>query len=126
MRFLRNHTIVCGLGRKGLQFVKDFRDSGEPVVVLEVDEGNDEIIGCRELGVPVLVGDATDELLLRKARVQAAKYVIAITGEDGANIEIAMLTHRLVGRRKTPRRTAVQCFVHIVDFKLCTLIMFIS
>jgi len=122
LRFFRNHTVICGLGQKGLQFVKDFNDHGDQVVVIELDEDNDEISSCRELGIPVLTGDATDELLLRKARIHCARYVVAITGDDGTNIEIAMLTHRLVEKRKASLFGVIQCFVHIVDFKLCTLL----
>jgi voltage-gated potassium channel Kch len=122
LRFVKGHTVICGLGQKGLQFVKDFNNHGDQVVVIEVNEDNDEISSCRELGIPVLIGDATDELLLRKARVHCAGYVIAITGDDGTNIEIAMLTHRLVEKRKASLVAIVQCFVHIVDFKLCTLL----
>jgi voltage-gated potassium channel Kch len=122
LRFVRGHTVICGLGQKGLQLVKDFNNHGDQVVVIEVDEDNDEISSCRELGIPVLIGDAKDEVLLRKARVYCAKYVVAITGDDGTNIEIAMLTHKLVEKRKASLSGVVQCFVHIVDFKLCTLL----
>ena len=122
LRFVRGHTVICGLGQKGLQLVKDFNNHGDQVVVIEVDEDNDETSSCRELGIPVLIGDATDELLLRKARVHCAGYVIAITGDDGTNIEIAMLTHKLVENRKASLAAIVHCFVHIVDFKLCTLL----
>ena len=122
LRFKSNHTIICGLGRKGLELARDFRGYGEQVVVIETDEGNDEIGNCRELGIPVLVGDAKDTVLLRKARVHRAKYVIAITGDDGTNIEIAMRTHRLVEQRNISLDGILQCFVHIVDVKLCTLL----
>lgn len=34
--------------------------------------------------------DAADDLLLCKARVDRAKYLIAICGDDGANVEITV------------------------------------
>ena len=68
-----DHVVVCGLGRKGLQLVKDFRRRGDEVVVIELDEGNDRIRGCQDLGALVLLGNATDKSLLRKARVHCAR-----------------------------------------------------
>ena len=115
--FIKNHVIVCGLGRKGLRLVKDFLDRGDRVVVIEMDPRNDEIETCREQGVIVLIGNAADEGLLQRARVKRAKGLVAICGNDGTNVETAAHTYELL--KDSPR--PFQCLVHIVDFKLCTL-----
>ncbi|MDY6990289.1 MAG: NAD(P)-binding protein [Thermodesulfobacteriota bacterium] len=118
---MRNHAVVCGLGRKGLQLVKDFRSAGCRVVVIECDAENDGIRRCQDLGAIVLTGSAADKALLNKARVQKADYIVAVCGDDGANVETAILTCRLIDERKHTPRDIIQCFVHIVDLKLCEL-----
>lgn len=121
LRHMSGHVVICGLGRKGLQLVKDFRDAGEQVVVVEIDEGNAVITTCRDLGAMVLIGSATDKSLLHRARVHCAKYIFATCGNDGTNVEIAVLSYQLVHDRKAVFTGIVCCFVHVVDLQLCEL-----
>ena len=115
---LRDHVVVCGLGRTGLALVKSFREQGYPVVVIESDEGNDAIEQCRDLGATVLLGDATEGALLRKARVPQARYLMAVC-DDGPNAEVAAYAEEMVRDREEGTLT---CFAHIVDLELCGLL----
>ena len=49
---------------------KVFRERGDRVVVIEQEQGNDLLELCRDLGAIVLIGNATDDDLLRTACVQ--------------------------------------------------------
>ena len=113
--FNKNHIIICGLGRRGLQLVKSCKGNGDKVVVIEKDGANDFVRVCRELGIIVLVGDATDKKLLNKAGVHKARYLVAISDRDGTNVEIAVHTHQLVGNTRAARAEDFHCRVHIVD-----------
>jgi len=115
----RDHVVVCGLGRKGLLLTRGFSARGDFVVVIESDEGNDLVEQCREAGAIVLLGDATDADLLRKARVQRARHLFAVCGEDGTNAEIAVRAEELVRDRE---RGVLECYAHIVNLELCTLL----
>jgi hypothetical protein len=118
-RALSDHVIVCGLGRLGASLAKALRAEGYQVVALERDGQNGAIGECRQAGVIVLVGDATDMTLLRQASVRKARYLFAVTGDDGANAEIAIDARRLVQSRPgTPLTT----FAHILDDELCELL----
>ncbi len=119
IRFWRDHTVICGLGRKGLILSKEFCERGDQVAVIERDEANSMLERCREHGAITLAGNATDPGLLLKARVHKAKYVISVCGDDGANAEVAVLTRELVRNR---RGKALSCLVHIVDLQLCNLL----
>ena len=119
IRFLRNHVIICGLGRKGLLLAQGFMNEGQRVVVIERDEGNDKIPQCREAGILVLVGDATDITLLNKARIQKAGYLISVCGDDGTNTELAMTCKKILKEQRNPVLT---CIVHIVNPRLCLLL----
>ena len=119
LRFLKNHIVICGLGRKALLLSESYRKRGDRVVVIEMDSSNSLLRQCRELGVIVLIGDATNPGLLRQAQVHKAKYLISVCGNDGANAEIAVHARELVSRRKGE---ALTCLVHIVDPQLCHLL----
>jgi len=122
LRRRKDHVVVCGLGRKGMQLVRDFRSAGENVVAIERDEDNLYVAACRSLGAQVLTGNCTDRSLLRNARVDRARYVIIVTGDDGTNVETAVLTCQLVRERSRRIRGIVRCYVHVVALRLCQLL----
>jgi hypothetical protein len=90
LRFWRGHVIICGLSRKGWLLAQGFAARGDRVVVIEADESHDLLGPCRERGIVVLVGDATDPDLLQRAGVLAAGHLVAVTDDDGVNAEIAV------------------------------------
>lgn len=119
LHFVRHHVVICGLGRRGLLLAHAFRERGERVVVIERDASNDSIRRCRAEGIIVLVGDATDAEMLRRAGVSRAKYLIAVCAREGDNAEIAAQARAaVVGRSGTP----LTCLVHIVLPDLCALL----
>lgn len=73
---------------------------------------------CRELKAIVIVGDATDNDILHQARVHRADKVVAITGNDGTNVEIAVRTFQLIKDRGNRLHHKVNCFVQFADTKL--------
>ncbi len=119
LRFLNRHVVICGLGRKGLNLARAFLDRGQAVVVLEQDAENDFVRQCRDLGGVVLIGDAAEPGMLRKARVARAAHLFALCGEDGVNAEVAVRAANLLESRSGPPLT---CVVHIFDVQLCTLL----
>lgn len=121
LRLLKDHTIVCGLGRKGFQLVQQLHQRRTPVVVVEIDEGDDSIPTCRAMGITVLVGDATTDHLLRKAGVPRASRLIAVCRDDSVNIEIAMQARRIVAASKRDASRPLACYIHIIDLKLAEL-----
>lgn len=113
--FVRDHIIICGLGRKGIRLAEHFHRQGDNVVVIESDDDNDWIASTRALGIIVLTGDAGDPGTLRVARLNRARYLVAVTGEDGLNAEIAVQAERLSHHRPAG---ALTCAIHIVDPQL--------
>ena len=114
-RLSADHVVVCGLGRIGGLVAKGMRGAGYNVVAIEADPRNAALGLCREAGVVVLVGDASDPTLLRRARVERARHLFAVTGDDGTNAKIAIDARRLVEGRQGPPLT---CFVHLLDGNL--------
>lgn len=121
LRFLCNHVVICGLGRKGILLVEAFADLGAQVVAIERDAHNLMLGRSNKCGAITLVGSAVDSAMLRKARVDKARYLISVCGDDGTNSELAMLTGALALRPNT-RSRALVCLIHIVDPRLCRLL----
>lgn len=115
LHFISDHLIICGLGQKGFLLVDHFRALNEKIVVIEQDEDNNLIPLVQERGVVVLIGDATDEALLQKAAAQRAKYILAVSGDDGINTEIAVRAQELSRQRS---EGVLTCIIHIVDPQL--------
>ncbi|MEI6231456.1 MAG: NAD-binding protein [Planctomycetota bacterium] len=114
--FLNGHVVICGLSRKGFALVKDFRSRGVPVVLVEWDKENDRLENCRDLGAHLIMGDATEEVTLRKAGVDRARLLFAVCDEDGVNAEVAILAQSMVTR--AVGKPPLDMYLHIDNLKL--------
>jgi voltage-gated potassium channel Kch len=121
LRRISGHVIICGLGRKGFELVRQLRRRGNRVVVIEIDEGDDSLPTCRELGVTVLAGDARSEQILRKAGLPLASRLLAVCKNDSDNIEIALQARQLIVASRRDAANPLVCHVHIIDLKLAEL-----
>ena len=115
LQLQRDHVVICGLSRKGVLLTKAFRERGDVVAVIERDESNDFITQARGRGAAVLVGDATDPDMLRRAGVSRARTLVAVADDDGTNAEIAVAAQSLTASRKRGRLT---CIMHVFDPQL--------
>ena len=113
--FYHRHVVICGLGRKGFLLCRAFRRQGYRVVVIDLNEQNEMIERCREEGAIVLIGNAAQNAMLRKARVHRARYLFSVFPDDGANAEVAGLARELVKNRKG---VALTCLIHILEPQL--------
>ena len=118
---VRNHAVVCGLGRKGSQLVRDLREQGISVVAIELDGNNDHMAYCLNLGALVLVGSAGDRAALQRAAVQRARVIVAISGDDGINMDSMLKIHDIIKHARGRRSPRITGYVHVVDFHLCEL-----
>lgn len=120
VHFARGHVVICGLDRKGWLLAQSFHREGELVVCIERDNSNSFARECQADGIPVLYGDATKLAMLRKANVDRARLVYAVTGQDSTNADIAVSTRLVSG--DSPDGPPLECVVHVVDPQLCSLL----
>lgn len=120
LRFIDQHVIICGLGRRGTLLAQAFCERGYRVVVVEQDGNNAAIKTCRQQGAVVLVGDATNVDVLEEAGISRARYLIAVCDDDGVNVEIAAQAWRLSLQRRTH---PLNCLVHLSQPQLCELLL---
>ena len=109
------HVVVCGLGRKGIEQVRQLRQQRQPVVVIEQSPEAEHAEECRRLGVPIVAGDAAHPATLQEARVAQASALYALCPDDRTNCEIAAQV------RHIPRSAAhgrLECHIHLGDVDL--------
>jgi voltage-gated potassium channel len=93
MSKLRNHFIVCGAGRVGSHLVRGLLGTAETFVVIERDA--QRVAELIELGVTVLVRDATLEESLREAGVEHARGLAACLPDDADNVYVVLTARDL-------------------------------
>jgi hypothetical protein len=118
-RFRSGHVVVCGLGA-GWALTRMLRARGQRVVVIEKDGSHPQIERCRVSGVPVLIGDARDDMVLRRAGIEGAGQVFVVCGDDGVNMKVAERARRLA--RSSARDAPLRVLVHVEDPYLCNLL----
>jgi CPA2 family monovalent cation:H+ antiporter-2 len=78
---LADHVVIAGGGRVGQHLAQAIAAVGAPLVVIELDHRRME--QCRLAGLPVLYGDAANDVILHAAGIHAARLlVVAIPAAD--------------------------------------------
>ncbi len=74
-----DHIIICGHGRVGKAAIENLLDLGHQVVVIDSD-----VVHLEDAVVPFLVGDASDDEVLRAAGIERARALICALDTDAA------------------------------------------
>lgn len=93
---LNNHVIVCGYGRLGITLANDLAEDGQQLVVIENDMAKAQQVEAE--GHLVIEGDATEEDVLAKARLDVAKSLVTTLPSDADNVFIT-LTARDINKK---------------------------
>jgi CPA2 family monovalent cation:H+ antiporter-2 len=93
---LTNHVIIVGCGRVGRHIAEALGRLGIPRLVLEVDPAR--LAKLRELGVPVLYGDAGNSEILQVAALEQARALIVTLPDDAAALAVVA-----AARQRAPR-----------------------
>ncbi|HLN97372.1 MAG TPA: potassium channel family protein, partial [Pyrinomonadaceae bacterium] len=104
MSKLRNHFIVCGAGRVGSHLIRSLLGSAETFIVIERDP--QKVAELVELGVIVLVRDATLEESLLEAGVAHARGLAACLADDADNVYVVLTARDLNPRMHIVARAA--------------------
>ncbi|MEA5362881.1 NAD-binding protein [Amycolatopsis sp., V23-08] len=110
-RSSRRHVVVCGSGGDALLLVSRLRAKGSSVVLVDQRPSDDAVNACRRVRVPVVVGDPTDETVLRSAGTANAESVYAMSSGSVANTSIAVAARAVDAGRQIP----LTCFASVPD-----------
>lgn len=93
LKDLKDHYIVCGYGRVGMEVCKEFCSREIPLVVIEKNpERVEELVKQKIL---VVQGDATDDEVLLSAGIQRSKALISTIASESENVFIALSAREL-------------------------------
>lgn len=84
------HVVVVGLGGVGTRVLRLLHDRGMPIVAIDRNEQARGIALARELGIPVIIGDASRETTLRSAGVDRCRVMMAVASTDVINLEASL------------------------------------
>lgn len=82
---MAGHVIVCGWGRVGRVVADHLAARDMDFVVVDMDA--DRVGG---LPFPCIVGDATDDAVLREAGIERARALVTVMSNDAANLYVTL------------------------------------
>ena len=89
------HIIVVGLGNVGTAVTGQLHDLGFEVVCVDNNPNAPGIPMARQLGLPVVIGDAFREQTLRAAHLDTCLALVSVTSLDIVNLETALTARAL-------------------------------
>ena len=90
-----DHVIVVGLGNVGTAVTGQLHDLGFDVVCVDNNPNAPGIPLARQLGLPVVIGDAFREQTLRAAHLDTCLALVSVTSLDVVNLETALTARAL-------------------------------
>ena len=91
IRQLDRHYIICGYGRMGKIIVKELQQEGVKFVVIEKTLG---LLDDKEI-IPMIIGDATRDSILKEAGIERAQGLISVLSTDAENLFVVLSAHVL-------------------------------
>lgn len=88
-----DYVIIMGGGRVGLALANLLIDEGYDIALIESDEALSNDVAA-ELDALVVNGNGTSSKLLEEINIEDAKYFIATTGSDEANLLSCILVRK--------------------------------
>lgn len=94
LNMMENHVIICGYGRVGKQVAEDLSSQNIPVIVIEADSG---LIDRAKLhsGFLFLEGDASQDEIIIRAKINEAKAIITCLPKDADNLYVVLTAKEL-------------------------------
>jgi Trk K+ transport system NAD-binding subunit len=92
------HVIVVGGGDVGTRVMGGLHDLGFDFALIDQDAKARGVAFARNLGMPVIVGDAPSERTLRQAGLDNAIALVSATSSDIVNLETALQARALRGQ----------------------------
>ncbi|MEM6629286.1 MAG: potassium channel protein [Bacteroidota bacterium] len=91
---LRDHTIICGLGRNGKEAAIELIWQKQKFVIIEEDHEIIEVFQA-EYDCLIVEGDATREEILEKANIKEASGLVSTLSSDAENVFITLTAREM-------------------------------
>ena len=92
---LKNHVIVCGGGRMGMQMVRELDASGQAFVVIDRDSEAERAVRSASPEALVIADNATRDQVLVRAGIERAKGLVTCLSADADNLYLCLSARHL-------------------------------
>ena len=92
---LNKHVIICGYGRNGQQAAKTLGYHAQQYIVIENNYEVMDSIADEQPNLVYIIGDGTDDDVLKRAGIQRAKALITTLPADANNVFIVLSARSL-------------------------------
>ena len=96
-------VIIMGCGRVGARVAEMLTKAGHEVTIMDVQAGAFRRLGQSFTGTTIL-GDATDQEVLKRAGIERADAFVAATQGDNRNIMASQIAKHLFGVKRVVTR----------------------
>ncbi|GIF77078.1 NAD-binding protein [Asanoa siamensis] len=84
------HVVVVGLGNVGTRVIRQLHNLGVEVVAIDKAPDARGAVIAKQLGIPLIVGDAALEETLVEASVGACRALVVVSTDDVTNLQAAL------------------------------------
>ncbi len=91
---MRDHIVLCGAGRTGIEIAQELYKTLTPFVIIEKDEAALQRLKFLK-EIPYLQGDATRDSILRRSGIERAQGLLAVLPDDQANVFLVLTVRAL-------------------------------
>lgn len=105
VRKLRDHFIVCGLGRVGTTVCSYLHERKQPFIVIDHDETH-AVPMCEENNWMYVIGDATHDEVLQQAGIKQARSLTTVLATDADNLYVVLSSRMLNSRLQIVARAS--------------------
>lgn len=95
VRRLKDHVIVCGLGRNGARACEELRLNGTDYVVIDINSDLFQQKPGERPHTHYIIGDATNDDTLKLAGIERAKAIIAAMSQDSDNVFVTLTAREM-------------------------------
>ena len=92
---MNKHIVLIGLGHLGYRVAQRLHEMGKSIVVVEINLGTHTTAAARDMGIPVIQGDARHPGALESANIKDAQTIILASQDDAMNLQIALRARSL-------------------------------
>jgi voltage-gated potassium channel Kch len=112
---MKNHVVIIGLGTKGKNVMAENLLLRERVLVIEKDPMNPDLDSLHYPSCRLIIGNATNLEILKKARIKRAKRVYLLTGDDSQQVKACLLIYDLIKKSKRNKENPLECIMHLLN-----------
>jgi voltage-gated potassium channel Kch len=110
---LRKHIVIIGFGTKGKNIVEDLLRKEKKILVIDSDHNNPQLDFIQHSKCRLMLGNATDTEVLKKANITHAKMVYLLSGNDNTQIKACLEIYQLVKESNRSKEDPLNCIMHL-------------